>query len=159
MQKITPFLWFVKDADKAAKFYVSLFGKDSKIINKQKLENTPSGPNTYVLSLKLNGISFNFINGGENPGFDKFAPSTSFVINCANQKEVDHYWNGLSKSGKPNQCGWITDKYGVTWQVVPIEMFKYLGGPDAKGRERAMKAMLKMKKLDVRLLKKAYDNK
>jgi predicted 3-demethylubiquinone-9 3-methyltransferase (glyoxalase superfamily) len=159
MQKIIPFLWFVKDADKAAKFYVSLFGKDSKIISRQKLDNTPSGPNTYILELKLNGVYFNFINGGENPGFDKFSPSTSFVINCTNQKEVDHYWNGLSKNGRQYQCGWITDKYGVTWQVVPIEMLKYLGGQNAKGRERAMKAMLKMKKLDIRLLKKAYDNK
>lgn len=157
MQKITPFFWFVKDADKAAKFYISLFGKDSEILNLQKLENTPSGPNAYVIALKLNGVYFNFINGGKNTGFDKFYPSTSFVINCKDQKEVDHYWKGLLKGGKSYQCGWISDKYGVTWQVVPITMFKYLAGPDAKGRDRAMKAMLNMKKLDIGLLKKAYE--
>jgi predicted 3-demethylubiquinone-9 3-methyltransferase (glyoxalase superfamily) len=156
MKKITPFLWFVKDADKAAKFYVSIFGKDSKIIAIQKLENTPSGPNTFIVVLTLNGVVFNFINGGKNPGFDKFSPSTSFVINCKNQKEVDHYWNSLVKGGKVYACGWLTDKFGVTWQIVPIEMGKYLGGTDPKGRVRAMKVMLKMKKLDIGTLKRAY---
>ncbi|MGD0728871.1 MAG: VOC family protein [Candidatus Micrarchaeaceae archaeon] len=159
MQKITPFLWFVKDADKAAKFYVSIFGKDSKIIAKQKLENTPSGPNAFIIVLKLNGLVFNFINGGNNPGFDKFYPSTSFVINCKNQREVDYYWNSLIKEGKVYACGWLADKFGVTWQVVPIEIDKYLGGPDAKGRARAMKAMLEMKKLDIGVLKRAYKGK
>jgi len=159
MKNIVPCLWFVKDADKAAKFYLSIFGKDSKTISNTKLENTPGGPNTYIIELELNGFHFTFMNAGKNPGFDRFCPSTSFIINCKDQKETDHYWNALSKSGKIYQCGWITDKYGVTWQVVPTEMIRYICGPDKKGRDRAMKAMLKMKKLNIAAMKKAYHGK
>ncbi len=157
MQGITPFLWFVKDAEKAAKFYVSVFGKGSKITYKQKLENTPSGPNAYVMGLKLMGTEFSFINGGKNPNFDKFAPSTSFVVNCKSQREVNRIWDSLlSGGGKPFACGWLSDKFGVTWQVVPTEMFKYLGGSNEKGRARAMQAMMQMVKLDLNKMKKAY---
>ncbi len=156
MQKIKPFLWFVKDADKAAKFYVSIFGKTSRVISNTKIEGTPSGPNTYMIELKLGEVHFTFINAGKNSGFDTFSPATSFVINCKDQKEVDHYWNALSKGGRPIACGWLTDRYGVTWQVVPTEQVKYLAGPNKRGRERAMKAMMKMKKLDLAKMKRAY---
>ncbi len=155
MQKITPFLWFVDNATEAAKFYTSIF--KGKIVSSTQLDNTPSGPNTYIVTIKLADMDFTLINGGEAPGFTKFSAATSFVINCKNQKEVDHYWNGLLKDGgKPSQCGWLTDKYGVTWQVVPWEMSKYLGGSDMEGRDRAMKAMLKMVKLDINKIKHAY---
>lgn len=155
MPKITPFLWFVDNAEEAAKFYASVF--KGKIISNTKLNNTPSGPNTYLVTIKLADTTFTLINGGKALGFTTFSAATSFVVNCKNQKEVDFYWNGLlSDGGKPSQCGWLTDKYGVTWQVVPEEMPKYLSGPNIKGRDRAMKAMLKMVKLDINKIKNAY---
>ncbi len=155
MQKITPFLWFVNNADEAAKFYASIF--KGKVISNTKLNNTPSGPNTYLVTIKLANTIFTLINGGNAPGFTTFSAATSFVINCKNQKEVNYYWNSLLKGGgKPSQCGWLTDKYGVTWQVVPEQIPKYLAGPDKQGRDRAMKAMLKMVKLDINKIKNAY---
>jgi predicted 3-demethylubiquinone-9 3-methyltransferase (glyoxalase superfamily) len=156
MQKITPFLWFVRDADKAAKFYLSVFGKDSKITEKVKIENTPSGPDTYVMTVRLKDFSLTLFNGGRARGFESFCPSISFVLNCKNQKEVDYYWGALGKGGKPNVCGWLTDKYGVTWQIVPTGVARYLGGPDPEGRKRAVKAMLGMTKLDIVGLREAY---
>ncbi len=155
MQKITPFLWFVDDAIEAARFYASVF--KGRVVNSTQLYDTPSGPNTYIVTIKLLDTYFTLINGGDVPGFTKFSAATSFVVNCKNQKEVDRYWNGLLKDGgKPSQCGWLTDKYGVTWQVVPGEMSKYLGGSNVEGRDRAMKAMLKMVKLDINKIKHAY---
>lgn len=155
MPKITPFLWFVDNAEEAAKFYASVF--KGKIISNTKLNNTPSGPNTYIITIKLADTIFTLINGGEAPGFTTFSAATSFVINCKDQKEVNYYWNNLLKrGGKPSQCGWLTDKYGITWQVVPKQMSTYLAGPNKHGRERAMKIMLKMTKLDINKIKNAY---
>ena len=155
MQKITPFLWFVDNAEEAAKFYAYVF--NGKITSNTKLNNTPSGPNTYLVTIKLFDTTFTLINGGNVPGFTTFSAATSFVVNCKNQKEVNRYWNSLLKDGgKPSQCGWLTDKYGVTWQVVPEDMPKYLAGSSKEGRDRAMNAMLKMTKLDINKIKHAY---
>lgn len=138
MQTITPFIWFEKNADDAARFYVSVFKrykKDSKMISSTKLEDTPSGPNTYTIALVLDGTRFTFINGGKVPGYKLSASgAVSFVINCRNQKEIDHFWNGLVRGGKPIQCGWLRDKFGVTWQVVPTALPKLLGGLRPGGR-------------------------
>ena len=155
MQKITPFLWFVDNAIEAAKFYVSVF--KGRIVSRTQLDDTPSGPNTYIVTIKLLDTYFTLINGGEATGFTNFSAATSFVVNCKKQKDTDRYWRCLLKDGgKPSRCGWLTDKYGVTWQIVPEEMPKYLGGPDKEGRDRAMKAMLKMSKLDINKIKHAY---
>jgi len=158
MQGITPFLWFEKEAEEAAKFYLSIFKKNSRIVSNTKLENTPSGDNTYVLEVVLCGTHFVFINGGKNPGFN-FSPATSFVIKCEDQKEIDHYWERLGNGGKPIQCGWLSDKYGVMWQIVPKILPKLLRGSDEKGRAQAMQAMLSMVKLDIKKLKDAYARK
>lgn len=158
MQGITPFLWFEQGAEEASKFYVSIFKENSKIVSNTKLENTPSGDNTYVIEMVLRGTRFLFINGGKNPGFI-FSPATSFVVECKDQKEIDHYWEHLSEGGKPFQCGWLADRFGVTWQVVPEILPKLLGGRDEKGRVRAMQAMLSMVKFDIKKLKDAYDGK
>ncbi len=155
MQKITPFLWFVDNASEAAKFYTSIF--KGKIVSNTQLNDTPIGPNTYLVTIKLADTTFTLINGGKAPGFTTFSAATSFVVSCKSQKETDRYWNGLLKDGgKPSQCGWLTDKYGVTWQIVPEEIYKYLAGSNKEGRSRAMKAMLKMVKLDINKIKHAY---
>ncbi len=157
MEKITPFIWFEDHAEEAAKFYVKVFGKGSRIVSSTKLKGTPSGPNTYTLSVKLGGKYFTFINGGKIQGTRLSGSSAvSFVINCKDQKEVDHFWNALVRGGKPIQCGWLKDRYGVTWQVVPTAVPKLLGGTDPEGRARATKAMLKMIKLDIKKLHDAY---
>lgn len=157
---ITSFIWFEDRAEEAAKFYVSIFRKDSRIISSTKLKGTPSGPNTYMVALKLNGTYFTFLNGGKVPGY-KISDSgaVSFVVECKDQKEIDHYWDSLSKGGKQIQCGWLKDKYGITWQITPKILPKLLGGPSAKGRQRAMAAMLKMKKFDIKKLQNAYSGK
>ncbi len=155
MQGITPFLWFEREAEDAAKFYVSIFKENSKIVNSTKLENTPSGDNTYIVELVLRGTHFLFINGGKTLGFT-FSPATSFVIECKDQKEIDHYWKHLVDEGKPIQCGWLTDKYGVTWQVVPNILPRLLAGSNEKGRARTMQVMLSMVKLDIKKLEDAY---
>ncbi len=153
--KITSFLWFVDNADEAAKFYASVF--KGKIISNTKLKDTPSGPNTYLVTIKLANMTFTLINGGKAKGFTQFSAATSFVVNCKDQKEVNYYWSSLLKGGgKPSRCGWLTDKYGLTWQVIPDQMPKYLAGSNKQGRDRAMKAMLKMAKLDIDKIRQAY---
>jgi predicted 3-demethylubiquinone-9 3-methyltransferase (glyoxalase superfamily) len=159
--KITPFFWFVDQAEDAAKFYASVF-KRSKV--KKVTRYTEAGQEIHgrkpgsamTVELELEGQPFTCLNGGPVPGFD-FSPATSFVIHCANQKEVDHYWKKLTAGGDPKsqQCGWLKDKFGVTWQVVPDEMLKLING-NTPAHHRAMNAMMKMKKLDLPALKKAY---
>lgn len=161
VHKITPFLWFDNQAEEAAKFYTSVF-KNSKIgevtrygeAGKEVHGRKPGSAMT--VEFEIEGQPFTALNGG--PLF-KFTEAVSFWIHCKTQKEIDHYWKGLSKGGDPKaqQCGWLKDKFGVSWQVVPTVLPKLISGPDPKKSQRAMQAMLKMKKLDIEKLKKAYD--
>lgn len=157
MQKITPFLWFEGQAEEAANFYVSVF-KNSKINNVVKLENTPGPVDSLVVSFELDGVTFNALNGGPQAGF-KFSPATSFVINCDDQEKVDHYWEKLGEGGKYSVCGWLDDKYGITWQVTPTILDKLMSDPDKEKADRVTQAMLKMAKLDIATLQAAYDGK
>lgn len=161
MEKITPFLWFDQDAEAAANFYVSIF-KNSKIktvTHYPKEAAAVSGmPAGAVMSIafELNGQNFSAINGG--PLF-KFTEAISFVINCEDQAEVDYYWEKLSEGGDPKaqQCGWLKDKFGVSWQVVPKTLGQFIGGPDQIKSGRATSAMLKMKKIDIGEIERAYN--
>lgn len=143
-QKITPCLLYTKDAAKAARFYMSIF-KGSKIHHSDAMATT----------FRIGGVDFMALNGPAS----KFNWNVSFMIDCKDQKEVDYYWNRLKKGGKEVQCGWVEDKYGMAWQVVPSSMMKYLAADDRVKANRAIAAMLKMKKLDLAKLKKAFDGK
>ncbi|MDE2196921.1 MAG: VOC family protein [Gammaproteobacteria bacterium] len=160
MQKITPFLWFDSQAEEAAKLYVSIFknsklgqvsryGKEGYEVHKQ-----PEG-RAMTVQFELDGQAFTALNGG--PVF-KFNESVSFQVHCDTQQEVDHYWNALSAGGdsKAQQCGWLKDKYGLSWQIVPNVLGKLLGDPDPVKSGRVMQAMLKMKKLDIAELQRAH---
>jgi predicted 3-demethylubiquinone-9 3-methyltransferase (glyoxalase superfamily) len=155
MQKITPFLWFDDQAEEAMNFYISIF-KDSKINRVTRYgESGPGTPGTVMsVEFQLNGTDFYALNGG--PVF-QFSPATSFFIHCETQEEVDHYWNKLSEGGKPNQCGWLDDKFGITWQVVPNALGKYLNDPDKEKANNVMKAMMQMTKMDIAKLEEAYE--
>ena len=157
MQKISPFLWFDGKAEEAAKFYISIF-PNSKIGD--ILRNGPDGPapqgSVLTVAFELDGQKFTALNGG--PHY-KFSPATSFVVNCETQDEVDYYWEKLSAGGKTMQCGWLDDKYGVTWQVVPSVLVKMLQDNDAEKARRVMQTMMQMVKLDIKPLQQAYDGK
>lgn len=155
MQKITPFIWFEDKADEAAEFYTSVF-KNAKITDTMHMKNVP-GPEGKVmtLSLELDGQEFTLFNGG--PGVFKLSGAISFVINCETQEEVDYYWGKLSAQPEAEQCGWLVDKYGVSWQVVPTIMLQYLADPDETKAQRVTQAMMQMKKLDIPTLQKAYE--
>lgn len=159
MQKISPFLWFEDNAEEAVNFYVSVF-KNAKITRTQKFSDDVPGPKGQVMTIafELEGQEFTALNGGSVEGF-KFSPAISFVVDCKDQNEVDYYWDKLSSDPASEQCGWLKDKFGLSWQIVPSDLGKYLNGPDAEGSARATQAMLKMKKLDVAELKKAYEGK
>ena len=148
MQKITPFLWFDHQAEEAMDFYVSIF-KNAKVmsINRQ-------GDRVFSVSFSLNGLEFAALNGG--PMF-KFSPATSFVVNCEDQAEVDYYWEKLGAGGKYNQCAWLDDKFGITWQIVPKQLGRLLGDPDPAKAGRVMQAMCQMGKIDIAALQRAYD--
>ncbi|MGH7431278.1 MAG: VOC family protein [Candidatus Methylomirabilales bacterium] len=159
MQKITPFLWFDNQAEEAANFYVSIL-KNSKIGSVAhygeegaKASGRPKGTAMTVV-FKLDGQQFIALNGG--PHF-KFTEAVSFVINCKTQEEVDYYWGKLTEGGEESQCGWLKDKYGLSWQVVPTALGEMLQDKDPKKSERVMKAMLQMKKIDITTLKQAYE--
>jgi predicted 3-demethylubiquinone-9 3-methyltransferase (glyoxalase superfamily) len=158
MQKITPFLWFNDEAEAAVKFYTSVF-KPAKVVKVTRYgaaAATASGrPEHSVMTIEFELASQRFValNGG--PQF-KFNEAVSFVVNCQTQREVDTFWKKLSAGGKVIQCGWLRDKYGVTWQIVPAALGKLLSGPDAERTQRVMQALLKMKKLDGNQLKRAY---
>jgi predicted 3-demethylubiquinone-9 3-methyltransferase (glyoxalase superfamily) len=160
MQKITPFLWFDNQAEEAVKFYTSLF-KNSKIIKisrygeaEQRVSGKPVG-SVMTIEFQLDGQKFMALNGG--PHF-KFTAAISFVVNCRTQAEVDGFWTRLSAGGKPGQCGWLKDKYGVSWQIVPTILNELLSGKDAAKSQRVMVALLKMKKLNIKTLRQAYEN-
>jgi predicted 3-demethylubiquinone-9 3-methyltransferase (glyoxalase superfamily) len=159
MSKITPCLWFDGEAEQAAKFYVSLL-PDSRIETVQK--NPADGPAgkagmVLVVEFTLAGQRFMALNGGMKM---QYTHAVSFKIDCADQAEVDCLWDALlSDGGKAEQCGWLQDRFGVYWQIVPTALPKYLGGPDRAGAQRAMQAMLKMVKLDIEGLRRAYEGK
>ena len=155
MQKITPFLWFDNQAEEAVKFYTSIF-KNSKIVSIMRYGEAGPGPKGTVMTatFQLDGQEFVALNGG--PHF-KFTEAISFVINCKTQEEVDHFWEKLSEGGEESRCGWLKDKYGVSWQVVPTVLVEMLRDKDAEKSKRVMPAMLKMGKLDITKLKQAYD--
>jgi predicted 3-demethylubiquinone-9 3-methyltransferase (glyoxalase superfamily) len=153
MQKIVPFLWFDDKAEEAAKFYVSIF-KNSKMGTVTRYGDSGPGPKGTVMSVtfQLDGQDFYALNGG--PIF-KFTEAISLFINCETQEEVDHLWEKLSDGGSKSQCGWLKDKYGVSWQVVPTVLGKLLGDKDTQKSKRVMQAMLQMTKLDIKKLEQA----
>jgi len=159
MQKITPFLWYDDKAEEAANFYVSIF-KNSKIggITRydeegSKAAGRPKGT-VMTIEFQLDGQEFVAINGG--PHF-KFTEAVSFVVNCETQEEVDEFWKKLTEGGEEVQCGWLKDKYGLSWQVVPTALPEMLQDKDPAKAQRVMKAMLQMKKIDIQTLKQAYE--
>jgi len=158
VQNITPFLWFDTQAEAAAKFYVGLFKKNSKILAVSRYSKRSPGPEGSVMTVKFRVQSQEFValNGGTD---FKITPAISFVVNCATQKEVDYYWAKLSAGGKKVQCGWLEDKFGVSWQIVPTELMELLTEKDPAKTERVMMAMLKMIKLDIKTLRRAAGKK
>jgi len=158
MQKITPFLWFDNQAEEAVNFYASIF-KNSKIGNIARYGDAGPGPKGTVMtaSFQIEGQEFIALNGG--PHF-KFTEAVSFVVSCETQEEIDYYWNKLiSGGGQESQCGWLKDKFGLSWQIVPTIISKILSDKDAKRSQRVMQAMMPMKKLIIADLQKAYDQK
>ena len=156
MQKITPFLWFDGKAEEAANFYVSIF-KNARIGAVRRYGEGGPGPKGSVMSVdfQLDGQQFIALNGG--PQFT-FSPAISFFVNCETQEEVDELWEKLSAGGKKNRCGWLQDKFGLSWQIIPTALGKLISDPDPEKSKRAMKAMLQMDKIDINGLKQAYDN-
>ena len=154
MQKITPFLWFDHQAEEAMHFYTSIF-KNSRAGTVQRYGEAGPGPKGSVMSVtfELEGQQFFALNGG--PHFS-FTPAISFFVNCETQQEVDELWEKLSDSGEKNSCGWLRDKYGVSWQIIPTALGKMLEDKDPEKSTRVMKAMLQMKKIDINALKQAY---
>jgi predicted 3-demethylubiquinone-9 3-methyltransferase (glyoxalase superfamily) len=159
MQKITPTLWFDNQAEEAARFYVSLF-KNSRILNVTrygeagaKISGRPQG-SVMTVKFQLDGQEFIALNGG--PLF-KFTEAISLLVNCDSQAEVDEFWEKLSAGGEKGPCGWLKDKYGLSWQIVPTVLDEMMQGKDPKKSERVMEALLQMKKLDIAGLKRAYE--
>jgi len=164
LQKITPFLWFEKGAEDAAEYYVSVF-KDSKIKRIQKYPKSAeevSGQkagSVMSVDLELDGVNFQFLNGGKIPEFDLRSSAISFVVSCDTQKEIDNFWDKLSAVPEREQCGWCVDKFGVTWQIVPNVLGELLSSTDQKKIERVTACFLQMKKFDIVKLKEAYEGK
>jgi len=159
IRKITPHLWFEDNAEEAAKFYTSIF-KNSRILDitrygesAAEVSGRPKGT-VMTMTFELEGQQFTALNGG--PIF-KFSPAISFSVNCETQEEVDYLWQKLSEGGEEEQCGWLKDKFGVSWQIVPSILAKMIHDKDANKSERVIKAMLQMKKLDIQGLKKAFE--
>ena len=155
MQKITPFLWFDSQAEEAANFYVSLF-KDSKIESVTRYGDAGPGPkgSVMIVTFQLAGQKFTALNGG--PVF-KFTPAISLYVDCESQAEVDELWDKLSAGGRKDRCGWVQDKYGLSWQIIPNALRKLMSDPDPAKAGRVTKAMLQMDKIDVKVLQQAYD--
>jgi predicted 3-demethylubiquinone-9 3-methyltransferase (glyoxalase superfamily) len=156
MPKITPFLWFDDQAEAAVEFYLSVF-PDSRITEVARYSEAGPGPTGSVMTIafELDGTEFVALNGG--PAHYGFDESVSFTIDCANEEEVDHYWEALTDGGEEIACGWLKDRYGLRWQVVPSQLPALLCDPDPERANRAMQAMMTMKKLDLRALKQAAD--
>jgi len=154
MQKITTFLWFDNQAEEAAKLYVSLF-KNSKIGSISRYGDAGPGPKGSVMmvTFQLDGQEFMALNGG--PEY-KFTPAMSLFVNCETQQEVDALWDKLSEGGRKDRCGWLTDKYGLSWQIIPTALPKLMSDPDPEKSKRVMKAMLQMDKIDIAALERAH---
>ena len=155
MQKITPFLWFDNNAEEAINFYVSIF-KNSKILKVARYGDAGPGPkgSIMVATFQLEGQEFQALNGG--PQY-KFTPAISLFVSCESQQEVDELWRKLLEGGREDQCGWLQDKFGLSWQIIPSILPKLLGDKDPKKSASVMRAMLQMKKIDSRKLQQAYD--
>lgn len=160
MQPITPFLWFEKGAEDAADYYVSFF-PNSQIKNIAKYPEAAeevSGQkagSVMTVDLELNGVSFQFLNGGKIPNFDLNSSAISFVVNCETQEEIDMYWEKLSSVPEAEQCGWCKDKFGVTWQIVPNVLGELMSNPDPKVVEKVTACFMKMKKFNIAELEEA----
>lgn len=154
-QKIAPCLWFNSNAEEAANFYISIFqnSKIGKVSRYGKNAPMPEGT-ALTVAFELEGQSFLALNGG--PMF-KFTEAVSFVVNCETQKEIDEFWKKLSAGGQEQQCGWLKDKYGLSWQIVPVQLGKMLEDKDTAKAGRVMQALMKMVKLDLDVLEKAYN--
>ncbi|HYM14646.1 MAG TPA: VOC family protein [Dehalococcoidia bacterium] len=154
MQGITPFLWFNDQAEEAVNFYVSLF-PDSRVVEMSRVEDPRPGQSRSMAmaTFELCGQRFMALNGG--PTY-QFSPAISLFVHCDDQAEIDGLWAALSADGGEEQCGWVRDRFGVTWQIVPTMLGEVLGGPDAAGAKRARDAMLGMQKLDIAALRRAY---
>jgi len=155
MQKITPYLWFENQAEEAVNFYTSIF-KDSKILNMSRLPSEAPGQAGPVITatFQIEGQTFMALNGG--PMY-KFTEAVSFFVSCQTQEEVDYYWDRLLEGGEAQMCGWLKDKYGLSWQIIPEALMQLMGDPDPEKARRVMEAMLKIVKIDIAGLKQAYD--
>ncbi len=155
MQKITPFLWFDSQAEEAANFYVSIF-KDSRIKSVSRYGGGGPGPKGSVMSVtfQLEGQDFMALNGG--PLFT-FTPAVSFFVNCETQQEIDDLWEKLTAGAEEVRCGWLKDKYGLSWQIIPTALGEMLQDPDPEKSKRVMQALMQMNKLDIATLKRAYE--
>ena len=154
MQKITPFLWFDTEAEAAARFYVSVFS-NSRILKTVRYGEAGPGPAGSVMTVQfeLNGVPFTALNGGPQ---SPFSEAISFVVHCQSQAEIDTHWEKLSAGGRVDRCGWLKDRYGLSWQVIPSVLPLLLGDPEPVKAQRTMQAMLKMVKLDLAALEKAH---
>ena len=159
MQKITPFLWYAKEAEEAAKFYTSIF-PNSRVVRVTAMQSeSPSGPpgSVKVVEFVLFGQDFTAMTAGR---MDPFNHAVSFVVNCEDQAEIDKYWNALLQGGgQPEACGWLKDRYGVSWQITPTLLGKLMADPDKEKSKRASDAMMKMVKIDIAALKAAHEGK
>jgi predicted 3-demethylubiquinone-9 3-methyltransferase (glyoxalase superfamily) len=158
MQKIVPFLWYSKEAEQAAAFYASIF-PDSRVTRITSMPSeSPSGPpgSVKVVEFVLFGQSFTAMTAGQAEPFNH---AISFTVNCEDQAEVDRYWNALLEGGKPEACGWLKDRYGVSWQITPTVLGKMMADPDRAKAKRATDAMLKMVKIDIATLQAAFEGK
>lgn len=155
-QKIIPFLWFENQAEEAVNYYINIFN-NSSIINITYYGEAGPGPmdNVMTITFELEGQEFTALNGG--PMF-KFTEAISFYVKCTSQDEVDYYWEKLTEAGEEQPCGWLKDKYGVSWQIVPTLLVEMLNDSDPEKVKRVTEAMLKMKKIDIKTLKQSYGN-
>jgi predicted 3-demethylubiquinone-9 3-methyltransferase (glyoxalase superfamily) len=156
MQKIRPFLWFNDNAEEAVNFYVATF-KNSKVLSMNRYGDAGPGPEGSVMAATfvLEGQEFLALNGG--PKY-KFTPAISLFVNCETQAEVDDLWAKLTAGGREDACGWLTDKFGLSWQIIPSALMRLMGDKDPKKAAKVMQAMLKMVKIDIAALQKAYDS-
>ena len=154
-QQITPFLWFDDNADEAVNFYLSIF-KDSRLLDATRYGEAGPGPKGTIMTatFELNGQQFIALNGG--PRF-KFTEAVSFVVKCETQEEIDYYWDKLLDGGEPQRCGWLKDRFGLSWQIVPAQLSELFGGNDPQRAGRVMQAMMQMVKFDIAKLEQAYD--
>jgi predicted 3-demethylubiquinone-9 3-methyltransferase (glyoxalase superfamily) len=157
MQKITPFLWFDDNAEEAMNYYVSIF-PNPRILGVSRYGDAGPGPKGTVMvgTFEIDGLNFMALNGGPS---HKLTEAFSLMVNCETQEEVDELWEKLSAGGKKDRCGWVKDKFGLSWQIIPVALGEMMQDKDPEKSKRVMEAMLKMDKIDIRLLKKAYEGK